>query len=160
MAAMNVKIFGSVLKGVVVGTGVSVPAGSGGAVRVSVTGRTSIVGNGPTGTRPGAVVGVAEFGGVCGSGATRGAVDGGSGMNTRVVLVLAIVVGAAVVGGGTVVGAAAPGDVVVGGVGVAVVGGTPARIGEGGGRVALAGGGAMTEPGAGITRPSGGTTSG
>lgn len=93
------------------------PTGSGGAVRVSVTGRTSIVGSGPTRTRPGAVPAVvdagvdADVGGTEGVGVPRGAVDGGSGTKTSVVLVVramvvgAAVVGAAVVGAAVVVGA-------------------------------------------------------
>ena len=138
---MNVYVFGSVENGVVVGTAVSVPTGSGGAVRVSLTGRTSIVGSGPTETRPGALVAVvdagADVGGTEGVWTTRGAVVGGSGTKTSVVLVVrAMVVGAAVVGaavvGAAVVGAAVVGAAVVGAavVGAGVVGAVVATLGS------------------------------
>ncbi len=134
---MNVNVFGSVEADGTVGTGVSVPLGSGGGVRPSVTGRTSIVGSGPVDTRTGVVV--VGAGRVDGADAVvvgevgRGAVDGGSGTNTRVVngaeVLGVVLVGAGVVGAvaGAVVGATVVrvvGEIVVGVVVAAIVVGT------------------------------------
>ena len=117
---------------------VSAPEGSAGGVRLSVTGRTSIVGKGPVETRPGAVVdgtvdacGRMEGDGVGAgravvTGVARGALEGGNGTNDSVVLVGGAVVGArdvgALVAGGIAVRAGAVGVVGVGIVAVGEVG--------------------------------------